>query len=247
MISRLVITDLTRMHGGRVCIAGYDSDHRCIRPTLPPPGIPESILYKGSQVIIYPFAQIDLDLLKPDSQPPHTEDYLFNPFSIRHISTIKDRQATLEWSRFESVADLFEQPIHSDIGYYVIDCQGPRSLGTIRPRKIIKAIYGPGYEGAWDYRLHFIDSSGGFYRLKVTDLTWQYYCQSRRGPKTGPELIANELTEILWASKVYLRIGLARGWKNYPDRCFLQITGVYTFPDYLEGKVFSDFITNVPG
>ena len=34
---------------------------------------------------------------------------------------------------------------------------------------------------------------------------------------------------------------LARGWQKFPERCYLQITGVYTFPDYLEGKIFTDF------
>ncbi|MGI6627904.1 MAG: hypothetical protein ACOX4K_06115 [Bacillota bacterium] len=43
------------------------------------------------------------------------------------------------------------------------------------------------------------------------------------------------------ADHVFFRIGLARGWSRYPDRCYLQITGVYTFPDYLDGKCFADF------
>lgn len=51
------------------------------------------------------------------------------------------------------------------------------------------------------------------------------------------------MAEKQTSSQVYLRIGLARGWKKYPDRCFLQITGVYTFPDYLDGKIFADFIS----
>jgi len=247
MISKLVITDLTRMQGGRVCIAGYDTeDHRCIRPTLPPPGIPENILYKSNKVVVHPFAEIELELLKPDSQPPHTEDYRFNPYSIHYLNTIRDRQAVLEWSLFDSVTSLFEQPIYTDVGYSVMDCQGPRSLGTIRPQTIISVIYEPSYEGAWDYRLHFVDESGEAYRLKITDLTWQYYCQSLRGPTAEPKIIADELTNRLRNSKVYLRIGLARGWKKFPDRCFLQITGVYNFPDYLDGRIFADFITNKP-
>jgi hypothetical protein len=28
---------------------------------------------------------------------------------------------------------------------------------------------------------------------------------------------------------VFLRVGLARGWDRHPDRCYLQITGVYGF------------------
>jgi ATP-dependent DNA helicase RecQ len=42
---------------------------------------------------------------------------------------------------------------------------------------------------------------------------------------------------------VVLRIGLTRHWDAYPDRCFLQITGIHTFPDYLEGQTFADFAT----
>ncbi len=93
----------------------------------------------------------------------------------------------------------------------------------------------------WDYRLTFTDPRGDTYRLKITDLTWQYYCQSLRNEKRDPAKIALELTTILQKRDVFLRIGLARGWKEYPDRCYLQITGIYTFPDYLNGKTFADF------
>ena len=46
---------------------------------------------------------------------------------------------------------------------------------------------------------------------------------------------------MLKSRKVYLRLGLARGWHKYPDRCYIQITGVYTFPDYLEGHTFAAY------
>jgi hypothetical protein len=38
------------------------------------------------------------------------------------------------------------------------------------------------------------------------------------------------------------KIGLARGWDEHPARCYLQITGVYTFPDFLKSKTFADFV-----
>jgi hypothetical protein len=79
-------------------------------------------------------------------------------------------------------------------------------------------------------------------RLVITDLTWQYYCRSLRGEERDLQKIAAELTERLKNSVVYLRIGLARGWNKFPERCYLQITGIYTFPDYLGGKNFYDFI-----
>lgn len=53
--------------------------------------------------------------------------------------------------------------------------------------------------------------------------------------------MSRDLAKVLGASDVYLRIGLARGWDKLPDRCYLQITGIYTFPDYLGGREFVDF------
>ena len=74
----------------------------------------------------------------------------------------------------------------------------------------------------------------------VTDLAWRYYCDRRRDEGTSPQAIARALATALRSRQVYLRIGLARGWDKFPDRCYLQITGVYTFPDYLEGRTFAD-------
>ena len=244
MITRLVITDLTRMQRGRVCIAGYDQNRRAIRPVLPPPGIPESGLFKDAQPVIFPFALVAFDLLEPHPQPPHTEDVFYLPESPQRIRTVQSREAVLAWSEFPDVQAIFGQPVLAGPGFYVLDCQGERSLGTIRPKKIQQVLYAPGEEtDAWDYRLAFEDALGRAYRLKITDLTWQYYCQSLRGETHDPQRIAAELTQALQERQVYLRIGLARGWAKFPERCFLQINGVYTFPDYLEGKTFADFLS----
>jgi hypothetical protein len=242
MKTRLIITDLTRMYQGRVCIAGYDENHVCIRPVSPQIGIPEKILVRDHKPVVYPFALIELDLLRPKPQPPHTEDYDFDPESLIHIQPIADRRRVLKWSLFKSVEEVFGQPIHHGPGSYVMDCQGRRSLGTIKPEQILEAKYTQDGEGAWDYRLEFDDAKNNRCRLKITDLTWQYYCRSLRGEDHDPEKIAAELTERLKKAEVYLRIGLARGWEKFPDRCYLQITGIYTFPDYLVGKNFYDLI-----
>ncbi|PJH75359.1 MAG: hypothetical protein CO064_07110 [Anaerolineae bacterium CG_4_9_14_0_8_um_filter_58_9] len=240
MKKKLVITDLTRMYQGTVCIAGYDSEHNCFRPTLPPPGIPEQTLVKDGRAVIFPFALVEFDLLEPTPKPPHTEDYRYNADSPCFIRQVQDRKTVLGWSLFEDVNALFDQPILTDPGFYVLDCQGPRSIGTILPRGIMKVIYEAGEDSPWDYRLHFVDRSNSFYRLKITDLTWHYYCDSLRGQGREPTEISSELTSVLKSRDVFLRIGLARGWKKFPERCYLQITGIYTLPDYLEGKTFVD-------
>ena len=240
MKTRLAITDLTRMQRGMVCIAGYDEKHRCVRPILPYPGIAEKSLIQGGRAIVYPFAIVELDLLEARPQPPHTEDYCFEAGSPRFVRTIKDREELLRWSLFDTVEEIFEQPIHDDLGYYVMDCQGPRSVGTLRPDGIARVLYEQGPEGVWDYRLMFFDRQDRFFRLKITDLTWHYFCDSQRKDCPEPKDIAARLTALLKSSKVYLRIGLARGWRKFPERCYLQINGIYTFPDYLGGKTFAD-------
>jgi hypothetical protein len=241
MKTRLIITDLTRMYYQNVCVAGYTKGHECIRPVSSSGGIPEAALYLDHKVILYPFSEIELDLLKPKGQSPHTEDWTLNPWSLRFIREVESREPVLEWSLYDSVQAIFEQEILTDPGYYVLDCQGPRSLGTLMPTKVLGVRYEPGSEGNWDYRLAFTDQTGTTYRLKIVDLTWQYYCDNLRNEDTTPNEIASQIRKTLENRKIYLRIGLARGWKKFPERCYLQITGIYTFPDYLEGKNFSHF------
>lgn len=239
----LAITDLTRMQRGAVCIAGCDSDGVCFRPILPPPGIPERMLKSDGKPVIFPFAAIEFDLVRHTPRPPHTEDHLFAPASMRFVRALNDEQKRrlLSKSLFGSVAEVFEQPIRHGPGFYVNDGEGPRSVGTIQPKEIHEVLYEQSEDNAWNYRLGFHDGKNISYRLKITDLTWNYYCSSQRGGANPPQ-IAAELTQLLQSQTVYLRVGLSRGWAKFPGKCFLQINGIYTFPDYLEGKTFADFV-----
>ena len=239
----IVITEVTRMQEGRVCIAGYDQHGHCLRPVLPPPGIHETTLYSGAHAIIFPSAKVEFEFTQPTPQPPHTEDIRYDPAAVRLI----ERQPEDRWHKMlqatvsPSIAVIFEQPILTDVGCYVMDGQGPRSLGTIKPARIIQVIHELSPENKWQYRLRFEDGAGAAFRLTVTDLAWRYYCDRQRTQGAAPAQIAADLLRALQTSEVYLRVGLARGWDKFPDRCYLQLTGIHTFPDYLNGKTFADF------
>ncbi|MBM4422943.1 MAG: hypothetical protein FJ030_06060 [Chloroflexi bacterium] len=239
----LAITDLTRMQRGAVCIAGYDGEGNCIRPVLPPPGIPERALKAGGKAIIFPFAAVEFELIRHTPKPPHSEDHVYDPASVRFVRALNDEQKRrlLDRSCFGSVAEIFEQPIQRNPGFYVNDGEGPRSVGAIRPKAIRQVFYEQGEDNAWNYRLGFFDSEDQYYRLKITDLTWNYFCSSQRTEERTPPQIAADLTKLLKRKDVYLRIGLSRGWAKFPGRCFLQLNGIYTFPDFLQGKTFADF------
>ncbi len=221
MRKQLVITDVTRMQGGRVCVAGYDKDGTCIRPVLPPPGIYESSLYAQDHPIVFPFAVVEYDLLEPDPYPPHTEDYVYAPASVRFIERLdeKGKRQVLDGTLFEHVNAIFGAPVLAGPGQYVLAGQGTRSLGTIRPQRLVKVIYEQSPGGSWKYRVGFTDGSGTTYWLTVTDLAWRYYCDTQRRQGLPIQEIASHLTSVLSSGDVYLRVGLARGWEKYPDRC----------------------------
>ena len=238
----LIITDFTRMKGGHVCISGYDPQGNCVRPSEP--RIHEDLVKRDGKFCVYPSAVVEFDLLEPRPRPPHTEDRVFDLFHIQFLRQAGPREwgEALRHSLAPNVAAIFEQPIQNEKGFFVADGAGPRSVGTVQPSGIVRFSYGPGLEdGAWDYRLKFYDGAGQFYSLKITDLTWHRYCDSLRGPDQQPAQIAEQLTRLLKQRQVLLRIGLARGWAEHRGRCYLQINGVYTSPDYLEGKTVADF------
>jgi hypothetical protein len=239
---RLAITDLTRMHEGRVCVAGYDEEGVCIRPVLPPPGIFEESLYSRGHAIVFPFALAQYDLVKHIPQPPHTEDHVYDPRHVRLIRRLNEpeRRSVLEHALFAGVEEIFEAPIVSGEGFYVVAGQGVRSLGTIQPRRVCQVAFQQSPDGRWKHRLHFVDSKGANYWLTITDLTWRYYANRRLSEGRTPQQVAAHITTMLAKREVFLRIGLARGWERFPDRCYLQLTGIHTFPDYLDGRTFAD-------
>jgi hypothetical protein len=156
------------------------------------------------------------------------------------------RAALLEKIEDRSVANIFGAPIQQNNGWFITAGHGTRSLGTVQAATIDRVTYAQRPDGRWDYRIAFKDKTSISYRLAVTDLAFGCYLDhSRLTAGLPPEEAASQLTARFQSGPLYLRIGLARGWEKYPDRCHLQITGVYSFPDYLGGKCFADFITAV--
>lgn len=244
MKQAMLVTDVTRMQPPWVCVAGYLRDYTLVRPKLlNERGLTENFLFFGNIPIIKPFAVVELDFLKQDPHPPHTEDWYIDPaYKALKQERLPEERILAFLNRIldSDVASIFGAEIHREPGYYVKAGQGTRSLGTIQPKEIIAFLYTPKRDG-WDYRLCFTDQSGAYYRLAITDLSFRYYCDYLRRQGHRPEEISLGLMRRWRESLIFLRIGLARGWERHPDRCYLQVTGIYTFPDYLEGRCFADF------
>jgi hypothetical protein len=233
------------MQGDHICVAGYLRDGTCIRPRFRWKPLTESWVWQKETVIVRPFNEVELELVEHKPEPPHSEDWWVNPTYYRLLRMLKaDRQQAL-LNRIEdpSVQSIFGAPIQQENGWFIKSGQGIRSLGTVRVASVERVTYVSRPDGRWDYRIAFTDAAATKYRLAVTDLAFRCYLDhARKQEGLPPDKAADRLTGMLQEAVPYLRIGLARGWDKYPDRCHLQITGVYSFPDYLGGKCFADFI-----
>ena len=130
MKQELIITDLTRMSGGHVCVAGYAHNGQGIR--LAAPRLLEADIAVDGMPIAFPAAVVECDLIDHLPDPPHTEDFSFDPYSLHLVRRQQGAawQATLDRLLFGSVSDVFEQPITTDNGYYLQDGTGARSLAS---------------------------------------------------------------------------------------------------------------------
>ncbi len=244
----IIVTDLTQMGGNRICIAGYLDEEVCVRPIFETGGLTKGWLYKDNQVIIQPFSIVEFDFdscAKITPKKPHTEDRILrSSYCTNHgMLTSDEKRSFLAEIDDRYVNDIFGAEIFSGPGWFIKAGEGERSLGTISRPNILEVFYGPG-ETKFDYRISFADRSDARYRLAVTDLSFRYfldylYFRKMMDAKDASEFVAEKLRK---AEMIFIRIGLARGdWEKYPDRCYLQINGIYSFPDYLNERIFADF------
>lgn len=254
MITEVIITDVTRMSNQRVCVACVTEAGATIRPILNGQELEEEWLYKDGQAIIRPFARVELDLQNknPKLKPPHTEDWVIDPHFKHFIGLINDneRLKLLNRTLAPSVFQAFGTEVIHDRGFFVKLNQGDCSLRTIRPNSIDFVNHSQA-NGEFKYRVRFTDQNRDSYELTVTDLSFRYYVDDlRERSKLSFGKLGLDLQTKLGQPNTFLRLGLARAWHpdaDHPkDRHHLQINGIYTFPDYLDGKCFADFRPSEP-
>ena len=234
----LIVTDITRMEGDRVCVGGYLEDGTAVRPVAGRAGPNEVWLRAAGGASVTPFSVVNLRVYRPPTRlhVPHTEDRAIPATGHRVVRVLSaaEQIALLERSVSPSVRAIFGAEVHADPsgswGRYVRAGEGERSLGTIRAGRMLTVHYRHYPErNRWDYRLRFTDETGEEFQLAVVDLAFRRHLDALRQEGLTPDAAARSVQQRLRQQRVYLRIGLARGWDRHPDRCYLQITGVYGF------------------
>lgn len=235
---QMIVTDITRMDGDRVCVGGYLEDGAAIRPVAGRAGPNETWLKAGRGTPVTPFSVVELRVGRAPRalSAPHTEDRTIPIDGHKVVRVLEPaaQEAILQRSLAPSLKAIFGAAVHGDPespwGRYVRAGEGACSLGTIQARDVSMVRYHHYPERSrWDYRLRFRDGSGEEFQLAVVDLDFRRRLNTLRGSGLSPDAAARRTLRELQDQRVYLRIGLARGWDRYPDRCYLQITGVYGF------------------
>lgn len=233
-----------------VCIAGIDQNYQSIRPWLPPPGVLRKHLYIRGKLVIRPRAKVRFDFHRVPIKPPHIENLGFDPDSIDYLGLCEESEweKVLGASSFSTVEDIYDGLLKEH--RWVEPDANVKSLGTVSEVQIedieIEPLKVPEH---YKPRLVFSDSTGWIFRLPVSDLSFRTFADYEIS-RIGTILAAsNQILKTLQsANRLYLRIGLPGPWRNPSTgkvACWMQVTGIYTFPDYLGGKSFADFDTTM--
>jgi hypothetical protein len=226
----IIITDLTRF-GNRefLCVAGLTMDgQHCIRPLKDFDGRnPAYLSYAGcKEHNVLPGTILSANYTRPQQiDPPHVEDSIIaGKIRVAGVATSAQFEGVLEASAFDSIDAGFGVAMN-EVKKYSIQLQKPaRSIITLRvdPKnfEVFEDKYGK-------LRAHVTDSTGAAYRyLSVTDLGFF----DNVGAPANRRMSASDALSVIHRQKsLYLRVGLSRA---YEGSYWLQINGIYTFPDY---------------
>ena len=241
---RLLITDVTAMRGDAVCIAGVNAAGECIRPIFADhqPILRRHLMPKTGG-LIRPRAVVDFDLERSDRcEAPHTEDYFFDweEVTTQFLVTEEEWRDWLEYLAVDDIAAMLEVELielrksRPGAGRYSLTTARVREIEEFR---LLENEYEPGKHR---YRLRFQTEKSRRFDLPVTDLSLRALVERHWAQTSERAAVADQINRaILRADEVYLRLGLGRRFRGWH---YLQVNGIYSFPDYLGGRCYADFM-----
>ncbi len=226
----IIVTDLTRFSNPEiVCLAGLDRrDGRCIRPMpyLHTAACRELRLAAGAVLAGSFFPALD-------AQGPHQEDYWYTGLRAAGTCTPSEFRAALRRGLFPSIEEGFEVSLPYRQKYIPFGHPVRRSIITISvaPARIA-LVANP--DKPEQIKGHFVDGAGrNFTSISLTDLAFHSQA-AERGARND---LAGLNAQIQSQHEVLLRVGLSRDYTAPDGRrgYWLQVNGVYTFPDFPTG------------
>jgi hypothetical protein len=224
----IIITDLTRFsRQDIVCIAGIDpKTNECIRP------LPYLASTDCRRLNILPGAILEGNFVPRPCSVPHTEDRCYQgQLTFNGPCSTEKFKAILKATESPNVQEGFSVQIPVGQKYIPSNTPPQKSIVTIsvNPQEvsIVPDSFNPG-----KIKVIFTDRSKREFRyLSITDLGFYNYAEKSKGDN-----FANLNNFIHSQSEVFIRVGLSREYKSQDGRngFWLQVNGVYLFPEYLE-------------
>ncbi|MDR6129082.1 dual OB domain-containing protein [Sphingomonas sp. SORGH_AS_0438] len=220
---QIVITEVTRMTGGMVCVAGLDIHSGAMIRPLQPDGrnweqskwVDKDYMVVGNILSLVPAAA-------GSSAYPHaSEDYRVK--TVRRLGTASNDDLYIACrDNSDSDADsVFDNQINDE--KYVVAGTKCRSLGCIMVShsKLKASVF---YD---KIQVSYRDSQGSWHNFPVTDLT----AKSSKSLEEGAASLNERISMSSYFKPVALRLGLSRAWKGKnneynPMRCYVQLNGI---------------------
>lgn len=224
---RLLITDVTEMHGGNYCVAGWDAQaQRMVRPLPNGANWTAGLLQQhgvapGASIEVVPTGQ-----QHPSTFPHRTEDTPITTAGIQFVHPgpiawlapgAPPTHATVDQSFGGRLA-------HSRVwkgarqGVHVPENTQISSLSAVRLPVGNLTLFEDNYQGKRSLRAYLNDGDA-CYNLPVVAKTFR---EAYRMNGIGGA------TQLLPAQgDVHVRLGLARAWSGQPGKCSLMINGIY--------------------
>lgn len=227
---KIIITDLTRFSNKEIlCSAGIDVDtHECIRP------MPYLKTSRCRELNMLPGAILTGNFLtNNNTEMPHSEDkYYQNLIFHGHCSSTEFKEI-LSASAYQSIEEGFAVSLGKNQKHIPRKANPARSLITISVNPQSVQIVPDNYNPS-KIKAHFTDNTGKqFSFISITDFGLHEYAE-KHYQEAGNYSNINNLIQS--QQKVFIRIGISRFYeaKNGEAGFWIQVNGIYSFPDYFK-------------
>lgn len=229
---QIIITGITRMNQGNICVSGIDPQTwRFVRPVFPT-GLNRDFTMEGTTQVINHFNLVEIEFrrYRPE-QIFHTEDWIINenfaPRFVRHLTNAE-------------IINVINRMSTSDLNLAMQPQD--KSLFIVKSQRIIQIWEDNRFR--FQVRMSFIDEAGTVHNsIPVTDLltlAFVRYQKNRNNNNYAIEFM-NSFNNNPYR---YIRIGLTRKWN---DKYWPQVTAVITIPDLFNGLSFSFYENQIGG
>lgn len=227
-LSKVIITDLTRFNKPeKVCTAAIDMDTgECLRPM---PYLESATVAKLN---IHPGAILEGDItLNSNTSNPHIEDASYKNLKYLGAASSDEFKSILDQTLSSSVASGFGVLFRDGQKHIPVGVFATCSIITIKVSPLSLDIHEDQYKPG-KIKASFTDGAGHSFRyLSITDRGFFDYAKKHQDDGE----LRKVQNFILTQDEVYLRVGVSRKWKiGDRDGYWLQVNGIYTFPNFLE-------------